>query len=359
MAKTINFEDLDDTNEGLVEMRGEGRYFGSIEDDVERKCKKCGKTGHLARACSLIVCDSCGEKNDHLSRNCPKSKRCSRCGQIGHLRSDCKEKAVPIYCHRCKLRTHTEETCPQIWRNYLVSKKKTAQYPSTVSCYNCGEDGHYGDDCKEAKVHQLKYVEPSSFSGKIFSGKHRTKYESALKQHKRKVEEQSSMYDDNLDSYSSRTSGNDYSGNNRRNNKSDRGDYRNDSRGNYRDDSRGSYRDDFRGGYRENSRGSYRDDSRNYRDDYRGNNGYQRDNYSSGNKRKYDSRDNYASRQRSNGYDSGSSFQRYDSYDDFRSNHSTNSNSSSKRQKFSNAGQKISKKFRDIKDSAKKVFKRK
>ena len=71
-AKSINFEDVDETNEGLVEMvsfsvspfplklanlkqRGEGRYFGSIEEKVLPVCKKCGEKGHKAAKCSVIV----------------------------------------------------------------------------------------------------------------------------------------------------------------------------------------------------------------------------------------------------------------------------------------------------------------
>lgn len=186
-TKSINFEDVDDTNEGLIEMRGQGRYFGNFdEDEVQQLCNRCGKSGHKMAQCKAIICDTCGEKEKHTTKDCPKSKRCSKCGSVGHLRVDCTERrARGPHCDKCDLRTHNSDNCPLIWRNYLVKKssKKHAHYPSEIYCYNCGMEGHYGDDCAAERQIQLMYVDESCFAGRSLNTKLKSQYNKDLKRY--------------------------------------------------------------------------------------------------------------------------------------------------------------------------------
>lgn len=186
-TKSINFEDVDDTNEGLIEMRGQGRYFGNFDDEeVQQLCNRCGKAGHKMAHCKAIICDTCGEKDQHTTKDCPKSKRCSKCGSVGHLRADCTERrAHGPHCDKCNLRTHNSDNCPLIWRNYLVKKssKTQAHYPSVIYCYNCGSEGHYGDDCAAERQIQLMYVDESCFAGRSLNSRLKSQYNKNLKRY--------------------------------------------------------------------------------------------------------------------------------------------------------------------------------
>lgn len=172
-----------------------------------------------------------------------------------------------------------------------------------ISCYNCGEEDHYGDDCPEPRHIQLRFVDPSAFTGRSLSGKHRTKYDANLRKHKDKIDnkDRSRMYDDD---YSSSYSRND-----------------------------------------QYSRGENASSTRN-------------SGYLNGSKRKYDYNDSSSSssnKRHNSGYVNLPP-RSSESYNDSRSNYN---DYDSKRPRFGNAGSKISKKFRDFKDSTKRMFKRK
>lgn len=95
---------------------------------------------------------------------------------MGHVRKDCNQRAVSMFCTICDSRIHTKDTCPSIWRSYVVLKNRKEKYPSSVYCYNCGAEGHYGDDCVEPRRIELRFVEDSAFNGNFLPSNMRSRY---------------------------------------------------------------------------------------------------------------------------------------------------------------------------------------
>ncbi|KAK9357039.1 hypothetical protein V1505DRAFT_360788 [Lipomyces doorenjongii] len=153
------------TIDELVEMRGQGRYFGKLDNEHVSLCINCHQPGHMASDCQVIVCQTCGEQDDHLTRNCPKTKRCSNCNKLGHDSFACKERRRDIYCSRCRSSRHGYETCPSIWCLYTTSRKPLSPI-SALFCYNCAGEGHYGDDCPRARPMMQPLIEASVFSAR-------------------------------------------------------------------------------------------------------------------------------------------------------------------------------------------------
>ncbi len=103
---------------------------------------------------------------DHYSEECPKTIKCSNCGATGHHRGQCKERQKRIYCSRCDSNRHTELACPDIWRSYIHKKDEgIAELPVAIYCYNCGNKGHYGDDCEMQRVSRVPNINGSAFRG--------------------------------------------------------------------------------------------------------------------------------------------------------------------------------------------------
>lgn len=59
------------------------------------KCKKCKKTGHMAKQCQIKPCQTCGSYT-HITKTCPEVK-CSRCRELGHNVEECPKPPVHIY----------------------------------------------------------------------------------------------------------------------------------------------------------------------------------------------------------------------------------------------------------------------
>ncbi|KAG2459812.1 ZCHC3 protein, partial [Polypterus senegalus] len=58
------------------------------------RCGKCGKDGHVARYCSVMICRNCN-KVGHKARDCPTPRCCHICGQTNHLYHACPDKQKP------------------------------------------------------------------------------------------------------------------------------------------------------------------------------------------------------------------------------------------------------------------------
>lgn len=161
--QSVGVEDVDDGEDQLIEMRGDGRYFGK-EDEQGPTCRTCHKRGHISADCKVLRCFTCGALEDHDTADCTMLRKCSNCGESGHLRAECTETKRTIFCWRCDSRIHTEDKCHLIWRDY-VKDRRGPHNTQCVYCYHCGSSGHYGDECTDTRNMTLRFKEPSAFSG--------------------------------------------------------------------------------------------------------------------------------------------------------------------------------------------------
>ena len=113
--------------------RRNGRNNGS-----ERKCYRCGKTGHMMSECRWAngACFGCGQEG-HLVRDCPDPKviKCFSCGGSGHRVSECNKKsgrAVENVCGNCGVRGHYARMCRK----------------ARSECEKCGLLGHVASVCR-------------------------------------------------------------------------------------------------------------------------------------------------------------------------------------------------------------------
>ncbi|EDO15056.1 hypothetical protein Kpol_411p1, partial [Vanderwaltozyma polyspora DSM 70294] len=165
-----NNDDLDE----LRTVRGEGRYFGVLEQmgeliNDEPRCNNCQEKGHFKINCPHKICKFCGQIDDHDSQNCNKSIHCTICQGYGHYRTHCPQKWKKIVCHICNAKTHTEGDCPTVWRSYVLKSSNNVENESismaSVYCYNCGLNGHFGDDCNQMRSSRVPNDDGSAFSG--------------------------------------------------------------------------------------------------------------------------------------------------------------------------------------------------
>ncbi|KAL0949950.1 hypothetical protein HGRIS_009973 [Hohenbuehelia grisea] len=168
--------------------KGARRYFEDSADEVDvpvkYTCKQC-KGDHRTSECTTIICLTCGVRNEHPTRRCPISKVCFRCKLTGHISSECTNKYSSSLadCDRCRSIRHQTKECPTIWRqyDYVTNEEQTSilawradrsEMPLGQGgegyiaddewCYNCGNAGHWGDDC--TRKHTREWLEePSAF----------------------------------------------------------------------------------------------------------------------------------------------------------------------------------------------------
>lgn len=192
-----SIEDVDANPEELRTLRGQGRYFGITDYDsngaimeAEPKCNNCSQRGHLKRNCPHVICTYCGFMDDHYSQHCPKAIICTNCNANGHYKSQCPHKWKKVFCTLCNSKRHSRERCPSIWRSYLLKTKDANQGDfdfQTVFCYNCGNAGHFGDDCAERRSSRVPNTDGSAFCGDNLATKFKQHYFNQLKDYKREA----------------------------------------------------------------------------------------------------------------------------------------------------------------------------
>ncbi|KAF9451703.1 hypothetical protein P691DRAFT_662602 [Macrolepiota fuliginosa MF-IS2] len=172
------------------------RYFEEPEDESTKLkrtvCKNCGAEGdHKTAECRVLICLTCGVRDEHVTKSCPVSKVCFTCGMKGHINSNCPNRHLARSrdhnnsgrCKRCFSGFHQTSECPTWWRLYIyVTEEERGQIlddrrskrdlelgkggegyiAEDEWCYNCGEPGHWGDDCQGSKRYD-KPDEPSAF----------------------------------------------------------------------------------------------------------------------------------------------------------------------------------------------------
>ncbi|KAH7583726.1 Zinc finger CCHC-type profile [Nakaseomyces glabratus] len=186
-----------DPNE-LRFLRGEGRYFGLDDSEgikePEPKCRNCSQRGHFKRDCPHVICTFCGSMDDHYSQHCPKAIKCANCNKVGHYRSQCPNKWKRVFCTLCNSKLHDRDRCPSLWRSYLLREELTGKGNTkkldldtdAIYCYNCGGNGHFGDDCNQRRSSRVPKDDGSAFAGNNLRDELRTKYYKKLDQERGK-----------------------------------------------------------------------------------------------------------------------------------------------------------------------------
>lgn len=209
-----SIEQVDEDPEVLRSLRGEGRYFGvsdgepgsagSVREALP-KCNNCSQRGHLKRNCPHVICTYCGSMDDHYSQHCPKAIRCANCNERGHYRSQCPKKWKKVYCTICDSNRHARDRCPSIWRVYMLrndidqtrkTKSGLSLDMAKVYCYNCGNRGHFGDDCGERRSSRVPNDDGSAFAGENLSSVLKDEYFDKMQDGYSRNSGRQSLYDD-------------------------------------------------------------------------------------------------------------------------------------------------------------------
>lgn len=189
---SLSFDQVNDNADELIELRGEGRYFGVTDPDsgttinaqqsLGPLCDNCHRRGHVRSKCKTVVCHKCGVVGDHYETQCPSTMICARCGERGHLVSACKSKTrKKQYCNTCDTFNHGDFNCPSIWRSYITKVANDEEYVlPAIFCYNCGDDTHFGDECPQQRSSRVPNLNGSAFSGTNLPKQLRSLYFDAL-----------------------------------------------------------------------------------------------------------------------------------------------------------------------------------
>ncbi|KAG8777115.1 hypothetical protein FRC12_000544 [Ceratobasidium sp. 428] len=164
---------------------GAARYFiPDIGAATKKLCRTCGEEGHIAKFCKKLICLTCGERDDHDTRNCPMRVVCFNCGGKGHVVSTCPQPRGQHGCDRCGSLTHIHQRCLEQFKTYVYlsdsERLKVLEERAKLEnlsfgeggegyiarhiwCYNCGGPGHWGDNCQEPRPYSTP-KDPCAFS---------------------------------------------------------------------------------------------------------------------------------------------------------------------------------------------------
>lgn len=194
--QSLSMDEVNNDPNELIDLRGEGRYFGRTDTVTGPICSNCHRRGHIRAKCKVVVCHACGAVDDHYETQCPKSMVCSNCGKKGHFKNQCSEKKARTFCTQCESKNHSDERCPSIWRSYLtVNSDEKKALPMDIYCYNCASRGHYGDECFEPRSSRTPNLNGSAYTGNNLPKELRQQYFTMLK---KRAREDGDLYEQSL-----------------------------------------------------------------------------------------------------------------------------------------------------------------
>ncbi|XP_065716770.1 zinc finger CCHC domain-containing protein 7 isoform X2 [Patagioenas fasciata] len=146
---SISNKDLEAQISNRGGARHGARYYSA---DKAVTCRNCGRAGHLSKNCpapkKVPPCCLCAGRG-HLQSNCP-ARFCLNCCLPGHCYQQCLERACwSKLCNRCHMKGHYADTKPGPIKAAAAHAKRSA----SVYCYNCSQEGHFGYECSERRMH--------------------------------------------------------------------------------------------------------------------------------------------------------------------------------------------------------------
>ncbi|XP_064902677.1 zinc finger CCHC domain-containing protein 7 isoform X2 [Columba livia] len=146
---SISSKDLEAQISNRGGARHGARYYSA---DKAVTCRNCGRAGHLSKNCpapkKVPPCCLCGGRG-HLQSGCP-ARFCLNCCLPGHCYRQCLERACwSKLCHRCHMKGHYADTKPGPIEVAGAHTERSA----SVYCYNCSQEGHFGYECSERRMH--------------------------------------------------------------------------------------------------------------------------------------------------------------------------------------------------------------
>ncbi|QWW21430.1 hypothetical protein CA7LBN_000176 [Candidozyma auris] len=113
---SLSYDEVNDNADELIELRGEGRYFGVIDPEqgatvnaqqaLGPLCDNCHKRGHIRSKCKTVICHKCGKKNQQALKssskdfNGPSTAQPSRSGIIKSGKNKASLPPIPTKANR-------------------------------------------------------------------------------------------------------------------------------------------------------------------------------------------------------------------------------------------------------------------